>query len=139
MNGQNMESNDQGTLISDLVEKNQPKPTGINRDYYMKELAKNVNDSLDVITTEKDEDIDNIMPIKGDIESNNNVKYVTEYLLLLLIYVTMSQPRIYNLFTKYVNQLYSDGTIKLSGLIIYGSIMIILFMSSRHLIFKYVT
>src|SRR5690606_15700402 len=63
---------------------------------------------------------------------------IIEPLLLLTIYVIMSQPFVINFASHYVEQLNpsDDGSTPLSGILIYGIILVILFMVLRK-IFQY--
>ncbi len=62
-----------------------------------------------------------------------------EPLILLTIYVVLSQTNVIAFFSEYVGQLQpgSDNLIPLSGIIIYGVIMVFLFLVARQVIYIY--
>jgi len=66
------------------------------------------------------------------------LKIFTEFLLLLTLYVVLSQPFVVSFASNYIYQLNptDDGTISMTGIIIYGFILTLLFMVLRKLIFS---
>lgn len=66
------------------------------------------------------------------------LKTLTEFLLLLTLYVIMSQPFVVSFTSSYIQQLNptEEGTVNMSGIIIYGIIMIVLFMVVRRIVFS---
>ena len=66
------------------------------------------------------------------------LKLVTEFLLLLTLYVIMSQPFVVSFASSYIHQLNpnEDGTVNMTGIIIYGMIMIVLFLIVRKIVFS---
>ena len=59
-------------------------------------------------------------------------------LLLLSVYVVMSQPFVVSNVSKYIHHLNptEEGVVKLSGIIIYGLILTILFVVLRNIVLK---
>lgn len=66
------------------------------------------------------------------------LKTLTEFLLLLTLYVIMSQPFVVSMASGYIHQLNptDEGTISMTGIIIYGLILTVMFMVVRKLIFS---
>lgn len=69
---------------------------------------------------------------------NNYIKIFIEFTLLLTLYVILSQPFSISLMAKFFNQLNptDDGNISLIGILIYGTLLTIVFMVLRKIIFK---
>ena len=65
-----------------------------------------------------------------------NGMFIIEPLLLLTIFVIMSQPFVIDIASKNIDRLQQneDGTIPLTGIIIYGIILVIIFMVFRRII-----
>lgn len=84
----------------------------------------------------KNEPIDKIT-LKTLEQENDYAKMFTEFLILLTIYVIMSQPFVISLASCYINQLNpsEEGTISLTGIIIYGIILTIMFFVVRKIVF----
>lgn len=77
--------------------------------------------------------------ILAEIESETDyLKTLTEILLLLTLYVIMSQPFVMSFASSYIHQLNpnEEGTISMTGIIIYGLILIIMFMVVRKVVFS---
>jgi hypothetical protein len=161
-----------GTLISELIKKNDNDETSIKNEHDnkykgIKKLANDVNISLQELEniekkrknkkykkileyTEpfyepeyndtQNEDTINVDTINVDTVEfyNDYVNIFIEMLLLLTVYVVMSQHFVIDNMAKYIYLLYpsKDGTIGLSGIIIYGMIMTCLFIVIRHLVLK---
>jgi len=125
-------------------------------------IANNVNNSLralDEIEALKknkkmqyieDEDIENeesIMPINKFIQEKDpsctpcmedtGGMFLLEPILLIALYVVMSQPSINQLASKYISYLEpnNDGVVELGGIIIYGTILTSLFLILRRVIY----
>lgn len=66
------------------------------------------------------------------------LKTLTEFLLLLTLYVIMSQPFVVSVASGYIQQLNpsEEGTISMTGIIIYGLILTVMFMVVRKIIFS---
>jgi hypothetical protein len=127
---------------------------GLSNYNSIKSLAEDVNKSL--IALEKDSkknkkkgknNIDTKEIIKDHNDENNvivqtfekKINYalmIIEFVLLLSIYVIMSQPFIVNIFSRFIKQLNPDenGDIRQSGIIIYGFILTVLFFGLKNLI-----
>ena len=65
------------------------------------------------------------------------LKLIIEFVLLLTLYVILSQPFVVSFASKYIIQLNpsDDGVITMTGIIIYGLILTILFLVLRKLLF----
>lgn len=63
---------------------------------------------------------------------------LTEFILLLTLYVIMSQPFVVSFASSYIYQLNptDDGDVKMSGIIIYGLILTIIFMILRKIVYS---
>jgi hypothetical protein len=63
---------------------------------------------------------------------------MTEFLLLLTLYVILSQPFVVSFASGYIYQLNpnEDGVISLTGIIIYGLILTVMFMVIRKVLFN---
>lgn len=118
----------------------------------IQELAADVNNSLDALDdiessrskkryTESDEDSEEEVeePEKlkqvTELESNYG-KLLVEPLILLTLYVILSQPFVVSLFSTYITHLNptDDGSISMSGILIYGLILTLLFVVTRHIV-----
>ena len=66
------------------------------------------------------------------------LKILTEFILLLTLYVIMSQTFVLGFASGYIYQLNptDDGVISLSGIIIYGILLTVIFMITRKIIFS---
>lgn len=121
----------------------------------IKELAEEVNSTLKALDkleskkhkkteteTEEDEltndntDSDIILE-EVEIEQDY-LKLLTEFLMLLTLYVIMSQPFVLSYASTYITQLNpnEEGTINMTGIIIYGLILTVLFMVLRKVVFS---
>ena len=80
---------------------------------------------------------DNVVLETVELESNY-LKLFTEFIILLSLYVILSQGFVVTFAAKYIHQLNptEEGTINLSGIIIYGLIITILFLVIRKIIFS---
>ena len=79
--------------------------------------------------------------IKKNSESHKVSDYVLpffELIILLTIYVIMSQSFVVSFLSKYIAQLNpsDEGELKMSGIIIYGFIMAVLFLVIRKIVFS---
>lgn len=119
----------------------------------IRELANDVNNSLQALekleknkkNNDSDESEEELDPdsetniVLAEIEAEHDyLKLPIEFLLLLTLYVIMSQPFVFSLASSYIKQLVpkSDGEISMSGIIIYGLIMTIMFMVVRKVVFS---
>lgn len=70
-------------------------------------------------------------------KENNYLGIVVEFLIILIIYVIMSQPVVISFTSHYIKQLNPgpDGQASMNGIIIYGTIMSVIFMVVRKLLF----
>ena len=84
------------------------------------------------------EDLDEVTVKAVEVIDINYGKMFTEFLILLTLYVVMSQPFVVSIASYYIHQLNpsEDGSIDMTGLIIYGLIMTVMFMVIRKLIFS---
>ena len=66
----------------------------------------------------------------------NYAKLFIEFLILLSLYVIMSQPFVISIASTYIDQLNpnDNGDISLTGIIIYGVILTLLFMVIRKIV-----
>lgn len=97
--------------------------------------SENENDNEE---NEENEENDKIILPEYDCETDY-LKILTEFLLLLTLYVIMSQPFVVSFAASYIHQLNpteEDGTISMSGIIIYGVILTIMFMVIRKIVFS---
>jgi hypothetical protein len=71
-------------------------------------------------------------------ESEDYLKILTEFLLLLTLYVIMSQSFVVSVASGYIYQLNptEEGSISMTGIIIYGLILTVMFMVVRKIIFS---
>ena len=142
-----------GLNITDLVKEKQvqEKSTNMSQDNSnytnIKDLAEDVNKSL--LELDKIERNPRTRPrprprqlIKNKqkiIEHKKNyMKTVIDFLLLVTIYVVLSQPIIINMISKVVYQLKpTEKGIRFSGILIYGIILTSSYMSSRYFLHNY--
>lgn len=70
-------------------------------------------------------------------QNNDYMKLFIEFLILLTLYVIMSQEFVIKFMANYIHQLNpsNDGTANLTGILIYGTILTILFIIFRKIIF----
>lgn len=157
-----------GTLISDLIKRNHDTDNNSIQEQTLdnykgiKKLADDVNISLQELEKSErkrkhinykniseysepsnelnfDEHQDNDSVSVETVEFYNDyVNIFIEMLLLLTVYVVMSQPFVISNIAKYVHQLNptENGVIKLTGIIIYGIILTSLFVVVRHIVLK---
>ena len=156
MNQQQISSMGQGTPIEDLITEedipvyggNQPTYQQMHQNYNheypnMEELALNLNQDLDEPLNKK----------KKNNNNNNNIKskkkkeltlfsrarnYVQDPLLLIIVYVIMSQSFIISLISNYITVIKKDtnGKHSILGLFIYGTIITSIFYTTKNLIPK---
>ena len=102
--------------------------------------TKKIND-LDTNDSEKDTSDDlNAHVIVNTVEYEiNYFKTLTEFVLLLTLYVIMSQSFVVSFASKFILQLNpsDEGIISMTGLIIYGLILTTMFMIFRKIFFLY--
>ena len=83
--------------------------------------------------TEEDEDDQSDPLIK--IGSSSNAMLFIEPILLLTIYVVMSQPFVISFASNYIDQLNpEDDVIPMSGIVLYGLILVIMFLVMRRVV-----
>lgn len=118
----------------------------------IRKLARNINKSLDDFEPSKahtdDEDIvekynDEKDDEKNDTNDKNNEDYSIlsigkEMILIIIIYVILSQGFVRRSIANYVPQLNpnTDGVIPFTGYVIYGSLLAILFVFFRYFVVK---
>ena len=115
-----------------------------NRNY------KTMSESI-IRSNDLDYDIDNIHDYRhvdnkdNDIVSVETVEiyydYINifiEFILLITVYVVMSQPFVISNLSKYIYQLHptENGDVKLTGILVYGLILTILFIVLRSIVLK---
>lgn len=138
-----------GLNITDLVKEKQvqEKSTNMSQDNSnytnIKDLAEDVNKSL----LELDKIERKPRPRTRQLTRNkpkfvehkkNYMKTVIDFLLLVTIYVVLSQPIIINMISKVVYQLKpTEKGIRFSGILIYGIILTSSYMSSRYFLHNY--
>lgn len=78
------------------------------------------------------------MEYMENINQDDYLRLITEFLLLLTLYVIMSQPFVISYASKYITQLTPDenNTVSMTGIIIYGSLLVVLFMVTRKFIYS---
>ena len=94
--------------------------------------VKNIESDTKIIIT-----CENGYKEKEEIEENTTFSLMLiEPILLLTLYVIMSQPFVVSMASKYVPQLKpsEDGTIGMTGIMVYGLILTILFLVIRKII-----
>jgi len=71
-------------------------------------------------------------------QESDYLKTVVEFLILLTLYVIMSQPFVVSFVASYIKQLNpsDDGVVNMTGIIIYGTILTVLFMATRKIIYS---
>ncbi len=95
-------------------------------------LAKDINNSMPNGPA-KDSDIDDAFLYDDDEENKYLVDYVPkivrEPLLILVLFVILSQPTVKDIIGKYVKQIVPDaqGKVSMTGVVIYGTILAVLF------------
>lgn len=100
-------------------DENTENAAGSGKDAEQKELAKNASDR----------------DITGYDDDYNYGMIIIEPLLLLTIYVVLSQDFMIDFASRYIEQLNPvNGGIPLSGIIIWGIVLVILFMSLRKIV-----
>jgi hypothetical protein len=104
-------------------------------------LVSNINDSLDNIKPKKkktkkkeDTDTETIEDVPKPSYKKIIFDKIKEPLLLLFIYFLLSQGFVKNLFGMYFKQINpnDDGQVSIFGILIYGTILTIIFMISKH-------
>lgn len=151
-----------GTLITDLIKKNNNNCNNDDNSTHsdsndnhndIKKLANDVNISLQELEkSEKNrkkieykiipdsyhinDSNDDTISVETVEYSNHYVETFIEIILLLTIYVILSQPFVVSFISKYVNPVNpsDNGHVRLTGLIIYGSILTLTFIVSRNIL-----
>lgn len=90
-----------------------------NPSLYSNEIPQNINydDNINIIA-------DSIIP-NNDIKEQDNIKYIAqEILLIVLLYVLLSQPYIIKFFSQFIKMIIPNKEgVSLTGLVIYGLIL----------------
>ena len=148
-----------GTLLSDLIKDKEDtpqikkqQPTRIQERIQKREKEDNIEDSYDdeINNNEikrqiirrpklhkiKKQYIEKPKPQK--IIESDYVLFVFEIIIILSLYVVMSQPFIISFLAKYVNQLNpnENGEASMAGIVIYGFILAVLFLIVRKIVFS---
>ena len=101
-------------------------------------LVTDVNASFDDYSPsdEKEHDTETEKEKDEKINYNKIIEYLYEPILLLVIYIILSQEKIRDTFIKYIPLLNptDEGEIKLAGIILYGIILVGLFMLSKKIL-----
>jgi len=131
-----------GLSITDLVKEKQVQEntTNVSQDKSnytnIKDLAEDVNKSLlelDKIERRPKQIIKNRPKMVRKMPQKNYMKTVMNFLLLVTIYVILSQTFVIDTVSKFVYQLKpTDKGIRFSGIVIYGVILASLYMSSSY-------
>lgn len=112
----------------------------------MEDFAHNIGSSMEDFTDEKiNETTEEVIPSKNDsdsIEENIHISKIPlsfrEPLIFLMVYILLSLPVVKKFIGEYIKQVnpLSDGNVPVSGIIIYGIIMVCLFMIIRKFLVK---
>ena len=99
-------------------------------------LVTDVNASFDDYSPSDEKEYDTETDKEDEkINYNKIIEYLYEPILLLVIYFILSQEKIRDIFMKYIPLLNpTDGEIKQSGIILYGIILVGLFMLSKKIL-----
>jgi len=95
---------------------------------------KDNQDNQDNQDSQSGQDVDTVL-----VETDTNYgKIFIEPIILLTLYVIMSQPFVISFASKYIKQLTpnEDGSVNMSGIVIYGIILTILFLGIRKLVYS---
>jgi len=153
-----------GTLLSDLIKDKEPeiktKPKShINKtENFQKYNDNNNNDDYDDINIDSLKDNTRqrnmfkrarIRKLKKNTKENQKINnqtiietdyvlYIFEIIIILSLYVILSQPFIISFLSKYINQLNpgESGDPSMAGIIIYGLIFAVLFLIVRKIVFS---
>ena len=139
------------------IKKNRRKNNNDSDSEYnsIKDLANEVNNSLqelENIEQKKRNDKNIINDVEGDDEKEKEkekekeeeeeetdyLRLIIEFLLILTLYVILSQQFVVSFASEYIQHLNptEDGSVSLTGVIIYGLILTLTFMIIRKLIFS---
>jgi len=109
----------------------------------IKNLANDINQSLDdylpSISMYSDTDTDSDIDIDLSHTKSSRIPLeLKEIIIIIIIYVFMSQKLIKNHLSKYISYLQpdDDGMIQLSGYIVYGSLIALLFVIIKKIVIK---
>jgi hypothetical protein len=100
-------------------------------------LVTDVNASFDDYSPSDEKEYDTETEKENEkINYNKIIEYLYEPILLLVIYIILSQEKIRDTFMKYIPILNptDEGEINLSGIILYGIILVGLFMLSKKIL-----
>lgn len=107
-------------------------------DDYYNNIVKNT-DSLSSENSQKQHKKDNNI-IKNYVNDNNNdyMVYIYELLLIIILYIILSQPYVLKFFQQFIKQLVPDKDFQISmiGLFIYGMIFGLLFIFIKKFLFS---
>ena len=123
-----------GTSIQDLSRR-QEDNIQINSRIGIEDLARDINNTLD------DDILESIIESNEEEKKQDNpiiklIDIAKDGLLLLIIFVILSQPFVRNFVGKYFNQINPDdqGNVSLIGVTIYGLILVVLYLFFRQLL-----
>jgi hypothetical protein len=127
------EPHSEGTNIADIINDNQNEPEPV----YEKQIKEPVKNYYKKPRYEKP--INKAKKHVKKIKDNDYFYYIVEFLILLTVYIVMSQEFFINNTSKYIKQLnqQQDGTISFTGIIIYGVLLSFVFMVIRKVTFEY--
>lgn len=128
---QNMANNQQ-------IEHFQPHQKTIYQGTNAKELGIDINNYLDINKNDSDAIIDDI-DLDDDALINKIPPILREPIIIFIIYLLLSHPKLRTQLEKYIKFLNPDenGEVSITGIIVYGAILSLSFMGIKHLLKKY--
>lgn len=129
--------NKMGTTIEELQKmENRPQPIG-----NIEDLVKNINENLpdhpqmDNISVRSVNEEYSPLIKKKEI---NLLDYVKEFILLLIVYIILSQPIVKEVIGKYLSQINpdSEGKVEIIGVVIYGVILSLSYLTLKYFLFQ---
>ncbi len=131
------------------IKKNRRKNNSESESEYnsIKDLANEVNNSLQELENIEQkkrnnkviiDDTEEEVVVEEEEEETDYLRLIIEFILILTLYVVLSQQFVVSFATNYIQQLNptEDGSVGLTGIMIYGLILTLTFMILRKLIFS---
>lgn len=102
----------------------------------IEEITRDINEGMNMDFSTDNDFIDSIIPDQKGL-SEMIPKCMWDPLLVLVIYIILSQSAVRNFFGKYISQLNADyeGNVSFSGILIYGIILVVIYAIVKKLLF----
>lgn len=134
MNGTSIQDLSQQYYDNNNMQREVLPPNQLN----IEDLAKDINDNLndDILESIIDDDNNTNAPASNQFSTSYIINLLKDPLIILVIFIILSQPFVKNTIGTYITQINpnADGQVSLTGVIIYGLILVGLFMIVRQVV-----